>query len=98
MKHRRAADSQTKAEQIEVPDEFPDVFSNKIGETNLIEHTIKLTDDTPCVQREYRILDALKEQVSKQIEQVLADGIIWESESGCAAPLVCIRKPDLSVQ
>ena len=32
----------------ELIDEYRDVFSTKLGETHLIEHSIRVTDETPC--------------------------------------------------
>lgn len=70
------------------------LFSNKPGRTHLIEHEIRLTDNQPCVQAPYKVPDALKDQVSKQLDEMLEQGLIRESFSSFAAPLVIIKKRD----
>ena len=74
-------------------DEFPEVFTDKIGCTDLIQHSIRLTDSRPCVQAPYKVPEALREEVQREIERLLAEGIIAESDSSYCAPLVFVRKP-----
>jgi hypothetical protein len=74
-------------------EEFSEVFTDKIGCTDLIEHSIRPTDSRPCVQAPYKVPEALREEVQMEIERLLAEGIIAESDSSYCAPLVFVRKP-----
>ena len=70
------------------------VFSEKLGHTDLIQHAIKLKDEKPCVSKSFRLPDSLKDQVARQIEKMLADGVIEESDSDFRSPLLAIKKPN----
>jgi hypothetical protein len=74
-------------------EEFPDVLTDRIGCTDLIEHVTRVTDSKPCVQPTYKVPEALRDEVQKEIERLLAEGIIAESESNYTAPLVFVRRP-----
>lgn len=74
--------------------EFSDVFTEKLGRTDLIEHEIKIKDQRPCVSAPYKVPEALQAQVEQEIERLLAEGILIESDSPYAAPLVVIKKPN----
>ena len=71
-----------------------DVFSEKLGKTDLIQHVIKLTDKTPCVSRSYRIPDSLKDQVASEIDRMYRNGVIEKSSSSYRSPLVVVKKKD----
>jgi len=77
---------------------YPDVFTDKLGYTDLVEHVIELTDDNPVVARNYRIPDSLRDKVSAQIEQMLKEGIIQESNSDFRCPLLAVKKSDNSIR
>jgi hypothetical protein len=83
---------QQRAELLLLLDEFQDVFGKKPGRTHLIEHRLQLTDDRPCAQKMYKIPEKLKEQVEEQIKQMLTDGLISESDSNYAAPIIFVKK------
>src|SRR6218665_3019216 len=82
----------------EVLDEYSDRFSEKIGRTTLIKHEIKLTNDKPIAPKMYRIPESLKDKVHEQIVTMLADGLIEESTSAYASPIVCVVKKDKSIR
>ena len=72
--------------------EFPDVFSDKIGSADLVEHEIRLTNDKPVVRAPYKVLESLQGEVEKEFERLLAANIIVESDSNYCAPMICVRK------
>ena len=72
--------------------EFPEVFSDKIGCTDLVEHVIRVTDSKPCVQPPYKVPEALRDEVEREIERQLSEGIIVESDSPYSAPLIVVKK------
>jgi len=71
---------------------FPEVFSEQLGCTSLVKHKIELVDETPCVQTAYRLPDSLREPVEEEISRLLALGVIRESTSNFAAPMVPVKK------
>lgn len=66
---------------------------NKIGCTPLVEHVIR-TDSPPIKQRYYPISPALQRDVDKELDKMLADGIVEPSSSAWASPIVMIKKKD----
>ena len=80
---------------MELIEEYSDVFAwdeDDIGFTDLIEHRITLTDDTPKAQPYRRIPPSALDEVRQHIEDLLQRGIIRPSSSPYAAPIVCARK------
>ena len=76
---------------------YQDIFSHHpgdIGKTHLVEHRIDTGDTTPIRQRPRRVPIKLREQVEKQKQQMLKDGIIEESDSPWCSPVVLARKKD----
>ena len=49
--------------------------------TDVIEHKIELTDSTPIQCKQYRMPYHLQQEVDRQVKQMLAKGIIQESQS-----------------
>lgn len=72
--------------------EFDDVFSDRPGRTNLITHSIKLSDPTPRSQAPYKVPVKMQERVELELDRLLATGLIVESDSPWAAPMVCVAK------
>ena len=42
---------------------YPDVFTDMPGETDVIQHQVKLTDDTPICCKPYPLPYAMKEEL-----------------------------------
>jgi len=42
----------------------------------LIEHSIRVTDETPCYQSPYKIPEALREQVYDELMQMIRNDVI----------------------
>jgi hypothetical protein len=70
--------------------EFSSVFSDRPGRTHLIRHSIKLSDPTPRAQAPYKMPFKLQPQVDAELDRLLEAGLIVESESPWAAPMVCV--------
>jgi hypothetical protein len=69
------------------------VFSEKPGFTDAAVHRIELTPDfKPKRLPEYRIPTRLREEVDRQISEMLQMGIIRPSTSPMASPVVCVLK------
>ena len=72
--------------------------SQDLGRTDLVTHTIKLTDDTPVKQRHRRIPPAMFKEVKQHLADMVKSGVIRESCSPWNSPLVFARKQDNSLR
>jgi hypothetical protein len=72
--------------------DFRSVFSDRPGRTHLIRHSIKLSDPTPRAQAPYKVPFKLQPQVEAELDRLLEAGLIVESESPWAAPMVYVAK------
>ena len=80
---------------------FRDIFStdsDDTGTTNLLQHQIDTGDAPPVKQQPRRIPYRLREQVEKQKEKMLANGVIEDSSSPWCSPVVLVKKRDGSVR
>ncbi len=74
-----------------------DVFAVRdedLGYTDRVKHEIHLTDDTPITQPYRRIPPTQFEEVKEHISSLLRKGVIQESSSSFASPIVLVRKAD----
>ena len=63
-----------------------------VGVTSLAQHEIRLTDETPFRQRSRRVSPSDLKDLRDHIEELLRNGIIKESHSPFASPIVLVRK------
>lgn len=80
---------------IELLREFGDRFAwnkTQIGRTNVCELAIPLVDDTPVHQPPYRVSHREREIIREQVDDMLNKGVIRESSSAYASPVVLVRK------
>jgi len=69
------------------------VFNDEPGFCSVLKHQIKLKDGfMPKALKPYRIPDKIKQEVDKQINQLLASGRIRPSNSPYAHPIVVVAK------
>lgn len=76
-----------------------DVFassSSDIGCTNVYQHRIETGNHTPHRQKPYRQSPEGQARIDEHVNQMLQDGVIVESESTWAAPIVLCKKKDSS--
>ena len=69
-----------------------------LGRTNMIKHTIKLTDYTPFKERYQRIPPHQYEEVRKHLKEMLEIGAIKCSNSPWANAVVLVWKKDGSLR
>ena len=78
--------------------EFNDLFylkGDKLSYSNSATHKIKTTDDEPINIKPYRIPHHQKQEVQKQVENMLNEKIIFPSKSPWNFPLIVVpKKPD----
>jgi len=79
--------------------DFRELFDDRPGRTTVIEHNIELTPGARTVrQSPYRLHPDKLKAVDQEIAQLLEQGIIEESCSPWAAPILVVPKPDGTVR
>ena len=88
---------QQKAKLRKLLDQNCDVFAKDeydLGKTDLIKCSIKTGNATPIRKKPYRTPFAYREEVGRQIDEMLKLGLISPSNSSWAAPILCVKKKD----
>ena len=82
----------------ELLEEYSDVLTDIPGKTDLLECTIDLIDGEPFRVRAYPVPYALKQEMNKEVGDMLKADIIESSTSEYASSPVVVRKTDGSVR
>ncbi|CAB0029810.1 unnamed protein product, partial [Trichogramma brassicae] len=64
-----------------------------LSATHIIEHAIYTKDDAPINARPYRFPAALREELHRQVNEMLETGIIEASESSYRSNIFLVPKP-----
>lgn len=86
---------------IELLRRYEDCFSHDLADlgcTNVTEMKIELNSQRPVVYRPYRLSYHEREKVRTMIDEMLKAGIIRESVSNYASPIILVRKKDGGVR
>ena len=70
---------------------------NELGKTSLVQHDIKLIDETPFKERYQRIPPHQYKEVRKHLQEMLDIAAIQQSTSPWASPVVLVCKKDGSL-
>ena len=73
---------------------YPDVFTDMPGETDVIQHRVKLIDDTPIRCKPYPLSYAMREELWNEVDSKLEMGVVRPSTSPYASPIVMVKKKD----
>ena len=71
---------------------------SELGETDLVEHDIKVTDNIPVVTQARRLPYALRAELERELDRLTSVGCIEPSDSPYASGLVLVRKKDGSLR
>ena len=83
-----------RAEFMDLANEFQSLFTEAPGTTSLAQHHIKLTSDQPVRSRPYPVPYSLRESLKKDVTDMMKMGVIRESSSPYASPVVVVKKKD----
>ena len=75
-------------------DRYEHIFTDVPGDSNLTEHQIELTSEEPVRSKPYVIPCNVRESLKEDIQAMLQMGVIRESKSPYASPVVVVRKKD----
>ena len=73
---------------------YPDVFTDMPGETDVIQHQIRLTDDTPIRCKPYPLPYAIRVELRNEVDTMLEMGVVRPPTSPYASPIVMMKKKD----
>ena len=76
----------------ELMGEFPAIFRETPGRTTVTEHEIHVGDATPIRQKPYRVPYSQRDVVKRELEEMMATGVIRPSTSPWASPIVLVEK------
>ena len=81
-------------ELAEVITQYREVFPDVPSKTNLIEHDVDVGDSAPIKQHPYRVSPMKKELLDKEVQYMLENDIIEESQSNWSSPCILFPKHD----
>ena len=73
---------------------YPNMFTDMPSETDVIQHQIKLTEDTPIRSMPYPLLYAMREELRNEVDTMLEMGVVRRSTSTYASSVVMVNKKD----
>ena len=73
---------------------YPDVFTDMPGETDVNQHRVKLTDDTPIRCKPYPLLYAMREELRNEVDSMLEMGVVRPSTLPYAMTIIMVKKKD----
>jgi len=84
---------------LAVLDDFAECFTETPGHCTLVAHEIRVADNfQPKATRAYRVPEVLKEEIERQVAQLLELDFIQPSRSPMSSGVVCVVKPDKSIR
>jgi len=87
-------DYHTRAKLAKVVRNYPDVFNGRVGHTRLIEHDILLKNQTPISLKPYPYPPIKQVTIDTMIRDMKEQGLVEQSTSPWAAPIVLAKKKD----
>ena len=79
---------------MDLANQFSSLFTEAPGTTDLAQQHFKLTSDEPVRSRPYAVPYSKMESLKKHIADMIKMGVIRESDSPYASPVVVVKKKD----
>ena len=79
---------------VQRKEQYREVFPDVPSKTNLIEHDVDVGDSAPIKQHPYRVSPMKKELLDKEVQYMLKNDIIEESQSNWSSPCILVPKHD----
>ena len=79
-------------ELAEVINQYREVFPDVLNKTNIIEHDVDVVDSAHIQQHPYRVNPMKKELLDKEVQYILKNDIIEESQSNWSSPCILVPK------
>ena len=71
---------------------YKDRFFKRVERTDIVSPKIRLKEGVPYTRRIFAVPDSLQHEVDGQIAELIWQGMIEESDSPYAAPIVFVKK------
>ncbi|UYV71114.1 hypothetical protein LAZ67_8001791, partial [Cordylochernes scorpioides] len=78
----------------QVLERYGDLFSSRLGRTNLTKHRIDTEDAKPIKHKPYRVSAKERDIIKEQIDEMLTEGIIRPSSSPWSFLVILVKKRD----
>ncbi|UYV68373.1 hypothetical protein LAZ67_5004125 [Cordylochernes scorpioides] len=78
----------------QVLERYGDLFSSRLGRTNLAKHRIDTEEAKPIKHKPYRVSAKERDIIKEQIDEMLTEGIIRPSSSPWSFPVILVKKRD----
>ena len=79
-------------EFLDLAKQFTNLFTEAPGATDIVQHHIKLIADEPVRSRPYPVPYSIRESLKRDISDMIKMGVIRESSSSYASPVVVVKK------
>jgi len=86
--------NEQKEEVTSLLSDFTDLFTDVPKVSNLGKHSIQVTRSEPIRSKAYPLPFATREAVDKELDAMLASGVIEPSTTSYASPIVVVKKHD----
>lgn len=80
---------------LNLVNKYSDIFHQEdepLSFTHHVKHKIRTTDEVPIYARNYRFPEIYRQEVDRQVEEMLAQGIVKHSDSPWNAPIWIVPK------
>ena len=83
-----------RSEFMDQANQFSSRFTEAPGTTDLAQYHIKLTSDEPVRSTPYPVPYSMRESLKKDVADMIKMGVIRQSDSPYASPVVVVKKKD----
>ena len=81
-----------RADFLNLAQEFSSLFTEAPGTTNVVQHLINLTSNEPVRSKPYPVPYSMRESLKKDIDDMMKMGVMRESDSPYASPVVVCKE------